>query len=144
MKALVRVVPLVLAGLFLCVAIGVAKDSKTVVWPAGDIQWTENPKMPGVWSATLWGDPTKSAYGTLRKVPAGMDLGKHSHSFDQKVVGVAGTFEFTIEGEAMKELPPGSYVMTPAHVKHTSKCKEGAECVYFEEQPGKAEFISAK
>jgi quercetin dioxygenase-like cupin family protein len=144
LKALIRVSPLVLAALLLSAAVGVAMDSKAVVWPAGDIQWKENPNMKGAWSATLWGDPTKGAYGTLRKVAAGTDLGKHSHSFDQKVVAVAGTFEFTIEGQPMKELPPGSYILTPAHVKHTSKCKDGAECIYFEEQPGKADFIPAK
>ena len=68
----------------------------------------------------------------------------HSHSSDQKVVGVSGTFEFQVEGEAMRELGPGSYVMTPAGVKHSSKCKEGSECIYFEEQPGKSDFIPAK
>ncbi len=144
MKTLIRVSPLVLAGLLLSAAVGVAKASKAVVWAPADIQWKESSTIKGAWSATLWGDPTKGAYGTLRKVPAGMDLGKHSHSFDQKVVAVAGTFEFTIEGQEMKELGPGSYILTPAHVKHTSKCKEGAECVYFEEQPGKADFIPAK
>ncbi len=143
MKALIRVSPLVLAALLLTAAVGVAKGSKAVVWAPADIQWKESP-MKGAWSATLWGNPTKGAYGTLRKVPAGMDLGKHSHSFDQKVVGVLGTFEFQIEGQEMRELGPGSYILTPAHVKHSSKCKEGSECVYFEEQPGKADFIPAK
>ena len=72
------------------------------------------------------------------------DLGMHSHSFDQKVVAVSGTFEFQLEGGPMQELPPGSYIFTPAHVKHSAKCKDGAECIYFEEQPGKADFIPAK
>ena len=144
MKALSRVFPLVLAGLFLTAAIGVAKGGKGVVWAGTDIQWKESPTVKGAWAATLWGDPSKGAYGALRKVSAGMDLGMHSHSFDQKVVGVSGTFEFQVEGEAMKELGPGSYVMTPAHVKHSSKCKEGADCIYFEEQPGKSDFIPAK
>jgi anti-sigma factor ChrR (cupin superfamily) len=144
MKALVRVFPLVLAGLLLSAAVGVAKGGKPVVWPAGDIQWTESTAMKGASSATLWGDPSKGAYGALRKVSAGMDLGMHSHSSDQKVVAVSGTFEFTLEGEAMKELGPGSYIMVPGHVKHSSKCKEGADCIYFEEQSGKADFIPAK
>ncbi len=144
MKALIRVSPLVFAGLLLSAAVGLAKGGKPVVWPAGDVQWTESKTVKGAWSATLWGDPTKGAYGTLRKVAAGTDLGMHSHSFDQKVVGVSGTFEFQLEGGEMTELGPGSYVFTPAGVKHSSKCKEGAECIYFEEQPGKADFIPAK
>jgi hypothetical protein len=144
MKALVRVFPLVLAGLLLSAAVGVAKGGKPLVWPAGDIHWQANPTVKGASAATLWGDPSKGAYGALRKVSAGMDLGMHSHSFDQKVVAVSGTFEFQLEGGPMQELPPGSYIFTPAHVKHSAKCKAGADCVYFEEQPGKADFIPAK
>ena len=144
MKSLIRVVVLVLACLFLTVAIGIAKGGKSVAWSADEIQWKESSTVKGAWSATLWGDPSKGAYGTLRKVSAGMDLGKHSHTFDQKVVGVSGTWEFHVEGEPVKEYGPGSYIMVPGHVKHSSKCKEGADCVYFEEQPGKADFIPAK
>ena len=144
MKALVRVFPLVLAGLFLTAAVGVAKGGKSVAWSADEIQWKESPTVKGAWSATLWGDPSKGAYGTLRKVSAGLDLGMHSHSFDQKVVGVSGTWEFHVEGEPMKEYGPGSYIMVPGGVKHSSKCKDGADCVYFEEHPGKADFIPAK
>ena len=138
-----RVSPLVLAALLLSAAVGVAMDSKAVVWPAGDIQWKENPNMKGVWAATLWGDPTKGAYGTLRKVPAGMDLGKHSHSFDQKSWECRHV-RVHDRGPADEGASLRFYVLTPAHVKHTSKCEEGAECVYFEEQPGKADFIPAK
>ena len=143
MKALTRVFPLVLAGLFLMVAIGVAKDGKPVVWPAGDVKWTASP-MKGAWIAPLWGDPSKGAYGALKKVAGGTDLGWHSHSFDQKVVAVSGVFDFQLEGGAVQELAAGAYVFTPAHVKHNAKCRAGADCVYFEEQPGKSDFIPAK
>jgi len=144
MKALNRVIPLVLAALLLCVAIGVATGGKAVVWPAGDVKWTASPTVKGASMAPLWGDPNKGAYGALKKVAGGTDLGWHTHAFDQRVVGVSGTFEFQLEGGAIQELPPGSYVFTPAHVKHTSKCRAGADCVWFEEQPGKTDFIPAK
>lgn len=144
MKALIRVFPLVLAGLLFSVAIGVAKGGKAVVWQAGDVKWTANPAMKGLWIAPLWGDPSKGAYGALKKVAAGMDLGWHTHSSDQRVVAVAGTFDFQIEGESVKELASGSYAFTPANVKHTAKCRAGADCVYFEEQPGKSDYIPAK
>jgi hypothetical protein len=38
----------------------------------------------------------------------------------------------------------GSYVFIPAKVKHTSKCRAGTDCVWFEESPGKADYLSAK
>ena len=144
MKALIRVFPLVLAALFLCVAIGVAKGGKAVVWPTGDVKWTASPTVKGASMAPLWGDPNKGAYGALKKVAGGTDLGWHTHSSDQRVVAISGTFDFTIEGGEQKELTPGSYVFVPGGVKHLSKCRAGADCVWFEEQPGKMDMIPAK
>lgn len=144
MKALIRVFPLVLAALFLCVAIGVAKGGKPLVWPAGDIKWTDSPTVKGAAIAPLWGDPNKGAYGALKKVAGGTDLGWHTHSNQQRVVAISGTFEFTLEGQQSKELTAGSYVFVPGGVKHKSVCKDGAECSWFEEQPGKMDMIPAK
>jgi mannose-6-phosphate isomerase-like protein (cupin superfamily) len=143
MKALTRIFPLVLAALFLCVAIGVAKGGKAVVWRAGDVQWTDSPTVKGASMAPLWGDPSKGAYGALKKVPGGTDLGWHTHSSDQKVVAISGTFDFTLEGQESKELTAGSYVFVPGGMKHRSVCKEGADCTWFEEQPGKTDLVPA-
>lgn len=143
MKALVRVFPLVLAALFLCVAIGVAKGGKAVVWTAGDVKWTASPMMKGASMATLWGDPSKGAYGALKKVAGGTDLGWHTHTNDQKVVAISGTFDFQVEGQDAKELAPGSYISMPGGMKHTAKCREGSDCMYFEEAAGKMDFIPA-
>jgi quercetin dioxygenase-like cupin family protein len=100
--------------------------------------------MKGLSIAPLWGDPSKGAYGALKKVPGGTDLGWHTHSSDQKVVAISGTFDFQLEGEAAKELSSGSYLFIPAGVKHTSKCRAGTDCVWFEESPGKGDYIPAK
>jgi quercetin dioxygenase-like cupin family protein len=113
---------------------------KATVWPAGDIKWTDNPAMKGARVAVLWGDPAKSAYGVFRKVPAGSKLGLHTHTQDQKVVTIAGTVEFNMEGEAKKELGPGSYLFIPGGAAHDATCKAGADCVYFEEAAGAADF----
>jgi anti-sigma factor ChrR (cupin superfamily) len=143
MKALIRVFPLVLAGLLLCVAISVAKGGKLVVWPAGDVKWTDSPTMKGAAMSTLWGDPTKGAYGALKKVAGGTDIGWHTHTNDQKVVAISGTFDFQVEGQVAKELAPGSYISMPGGMKHTAKCREGSDCMYFEESAGKMDFIPA-
>ena len=144
MKALIRVFPLVLAGLLLCVSIGVAQGGgKAVVWQAGDVKWTPSPAMKGLSIAPLWGDPSKGAYGALKKVTAGTEFGWHTHSFDQKVVAISGTFDFQQEGDTVKQLGPGSYNFTPAGVKHTAKCQMGSDCMYFEEQPGMSDYKPA-
>ncbi len=144
MKALIRVSPLVLAGLLVGAAIAAAEGGgKAVVWQAGDVRWTPSPAMKGLSVAPLWGDPSKGAYGALKKVTAGTEFGWHTHSSDQKVVGISGTFDFQLEGDTVKQVGPGSYLFVPAGVKHTAKCNMGSDCMYFEEQPGKSDYIPA-
>jgi quercetin dioxygenase-like cupin family protein len=144
MKALVRVSSLVLIGLIAALTLTAAGGRKApVVWAAGDVKWMESPATKGLSVAPLWGDPSKGAYGALKKVAGGTDLGWHTHSFDQKVVAISGTFDFQVEGQSPKELSTGSYVSMPRGVKHTAKCREGADCVYFEESPGKSDYKPA-
>jgi ChrR Cupin-like domain len=144
MKALIRVFPLVLAGVLLCVAIGAAQGGgKAIVWQAGDVKWTPSPAMKGLSIAPLWGDPSKGAYGALKKVTAGTEFGWHTHSFDQKVVAISGAFDFQLEGDTVKHLSAGSYNFVPAGVKHTAKCLMGSDCMYFEEQPGMSDYKPA-
>lgn len=141
MKALTRVAPLVLIGLIAALTLSAGGGGKATVWPAGDVKWTENPAMKGAWIAPLWGDPSKGAYGALKKVAAGTEFGWHTHTADQKVVAVSGTFDFQLEGQDAKELVAGSYVFLPGGTKHKTACKAGADCVFFEEQPGKADLV---
>jgi len=144
MKALVRISPLVLVGVFVALALGAGGGGKATVWPAADVKWMESPVMKGLWVAPLWGDPSKGAYGALKKVPGGTDFGWHTHSNDQKVVAISGAIDLTLEGGSPQELTSGSYVSIPGGTKHHSACKAGADCVFFEQQPGKSDLLPVK
>ena len=144
MKRLMRVIPLVLVGLVVAWTLTAGGDKGAKVWAAGDIKWVENPAVKGMSIATLWGDPSKGAYGALKRVAGGTEFGWHTHSSAQKVIAVSGTFDFTLEGGQPKELSAGSYVYLPANMKHHTACRAGADCVFFEEQPGKTDLIPAK
>ena len=113
---------------------------KGVVSAASELKWTDNPAMKGAQQALLWGDPAKGAYGTFKKIPGGTALGMHTHASDQKAILISGTLEFNFDGEAKKELGAGSYVSIPAGAAHDATCKAGADCVYFEESVGAADF----
>lgn len=144
---------LVLVGLFVLVGVvGVpvhpvqAQAGKTpVVWPAGDIKWSDNPAIPGARITVLWGDPKTGAYGSIKKIPGGNKLALHTHTHDQRIVTISGAIVVAIDGASPKEMGPGSYAFIPAGVKHTADCKAGAECSYFEEQPGASDikFVDA-
>jgi quercetin dioxygenase-like cupin family protein len=143
MKAPIRISSLVLIALVAALTLSAAGDKTPVVWQAGDVKWVESPAMKGLSIATLWGDPSKGAYGALKKVAGGTDFGWHTHTSDQKVVAISGTFDIQTEGGGMKELASGAYLFMPGGVKHMAKCRAGADCVYFEEQPGKSDYIPA-
>src|SRR5688500_19813475 len=94
MKSPSRVVPLVLIGLIAALTLTAAGGDKAAkVWAAEEIQWTENAAVKGFWIAPLWGDPSKGAYGALKKVAGGTELGWHTHTHAQKVVAVSGTID---------------------------------------------------
>jgi quercetin dioxygenase-like cupin family protein len=122
-------------------AAGVAQ--KGTVTAASEMKWVDNPAVKGAKQAVLWGDPAKGAYGAVKSVPGGTALGLHSHTHAHKAVMISGTMEFNMEGEAKKDLGPGSYISIPGAAAHDATCKAGADCVYFEEGMGAADFKPA-
>jgi len=98
---------------------------------------------PGPVLATLWGDPTKGAYGAIEKFPAGFSAPLHTHSGDHKVVIISGTWIHGEEGKPDVRLGPGSYLFQPANQKHTTACDTGSECVFFIESLGKFDIKMA-
>jgi len=145
----VKKTAVVIVALFIglgILAVAQAQQAKTeaaktaVVWPAAEIKWSESPAVKGAKIAVLWGDPKMGQYGALKSIPAGGTLGMHTHTEDQKVVIVSGTVLFALEGSATKELGTGSYLYIPGGTRHKADCKPGADCIYFEEQPGPSDI----
>ena len=121
------------------------KKREAVVWPAGDIKWSEmKGGPPGIMYADLWGHIDRGAYGSLIKLPAGLKNPLHTHSSDTKLVVVSGTFLYTPEGGTEQRLGPGSYLMVPGGVKHLSGVTEDGPCEVFQQGPGKFDFHPAE
>lgn len=111
---------------------------KFVVWPAADLKWEALAGAPpGPMLATLWGDPTKGAYGAIEKFPASFSAPLHTHSADHKIVIISGTWIHGEEGKPDVRLGAGSYLFQPANQKHTTACDAASECVFFIESKGK-------
>lgn len=123
-----------------------AQTQPFVLWPAADLKWTEHPTIKGAKVAVLWGDPKTGAYGALRSFPGGLHLPTHTHTHDFKAVILAGTLVIAMKDGPSKELGPGSYAFVvggPGH-PHIIDCKAGADCLYFEERPGKNDIRFAE
>jgi quercetin dioxygenase-like cupin family protein len=109
---------------------------------AGDLKWKDGGK--GVSQSVLWGDPNTGAYGAIDKFAAGTDMGIHTHSSEARAVVISGTAVMTLRGGAAKELGPGSYIHTLGKEVHSTKCKEGADCVLFIMQSAKFDMTPVK
>jgi len=133
-------------GLLTLTALAVVASAAAdpVVKPASDLKWTAVPNVQGAKVAVLWGDPKTGAYGAFKKIPGGGNLPMHTHSNDQKTILVTGTVVLEIQGQPPKELAAGSYAFIPAGLPHKANCKAGAECLYFEEQPGPSDMKPVK
>ena len=138
-----RQIAFALLALVVLATAGAVLAAEKVATPASELKWVDNPAMKGASQAVLWGDPTKGAYGTMKKVPGGTLMGLHTHSHDTKAIVVAGTIEFAFEGEAKKDMGAGSFVSIPGGAPHDVTCKAGADCVYFEESAFAADFKPA-
>ena len=111
-----------------------------VALSSNDLAWTDvkGPQgaLTGLRSVDLWGQAAKGAHGSLTTFPAGFSEPLHGHSRDLRLIVVAGTMVFSIEGSETKDLGPGSFVTIPAGARHFAICGPASACEVFVEQSG--------
>jgi quercetin dioxygenase-like cupin family protein len=118
----------------------VPSDAKPIVITASAAKWVDNPNMKGAQIAVLTGDPKTGGYSALKKIPAGTNLGKHTHTAAQKTVVISGTIVIQVGNEPAQDMTAGSLMTMPGGMVHSAECKAGADCIYWEEQPGASDF----
>ena len=102
-----------------------ASDAHHTVVPADAIKWGPAPPSlpPGAQAAVLLGSPAKDGPFVLRlKFPAGFIVPPHRHSKDELVTVISGKFAAmsgeTVDREAIRPLPAGSFIHLPAGMAH--------------------------
>ena len=108
-----------------------------------DMKWTALAERKGMQFAVLSGDPTKGEYTQMRKVPAGTDNPRHSHSSELKNVIISGVWYTGPDTASAKDFGPGSIIIMPANWVHVSGCRAGSDCVFYQEGKGKFDFNAA-
>jgi quercetin dioxygenase-like cupin family protein len=125
-------------------ATAAAEDaSRPKVWPADEMKWEEDQRLPGVKTVLLWGDPKTGEHGMLRKFPAGFAPPLHTHPSVERLIVISGTVLVNYAGSAEKTLGPGSYSEIPANTAHSAKCASGADCVFALMSSGRFEIKPA-
>ena len=108
-----------------------------------DLKWVELPEPKGTQFAVLSGDPKTGPYTQMRKVPAGIDNGLHSHSSEIKNVIISGVLYTGSDAASAKDFGPGSVIVLPADWLHVSGCRPGSDCVFYQEGKGKFDYKPA-
>jgi uncharacterized RmlC-like cupin family protein len=90
----------------------------------GDLQWRGDPKLHGLQTVTLAGDPQASGpYAERIRIPANTRLKPHSHPNEARMVTVlSGTLYFAFGDQfdetRLKALPAGSFFTEPKDRPH--------------------------
>jgi quercetin dioxygenase-like cupin family protein len=112
-------------------AVASPQNRQAVLWPASRVEWKDIPDIEGVKRSVIWGNPERTAFGALEKMPGGTSFPLHWHTYDARVVVVAGSLLVGLEGRPAQKLGPGSYCFLPGGSKHTRVCKAAEDCVFF-------------
>lgn len=105
-------------------------DLPSVRLVPGDITWKSDPKLHGLQTAVLAGDPGIHApYAQRIRIPPNTVLKPHLHLSEARMVTVlSGTLYFAygdkFDEAKLKELPPGSFFTEPKGMPHYAKTKE--------------------
>ena len=96
----------------------------------GDLKWNSDPKLHGLQTVTLAGNPNApEPYAERIKLPADCRLAPHSHPNEARMVTVlSGTLYFAYGGKfdeaKLTALPAGSFFTEPKDMSHYAMTKE--------------------
>jgi quercetin dioxygenase-like cupin family protein len=103
-----------------------------VIMTEPQIKWEAAPPgLPkGATVAVLSGDPSQEGPFTIRaKYPAGYKIAAHSHPNDEHITVLAGTLSLgtgdAFDMKALHEMPPGSFGVMPAEMRHFAYTRGG-------------------
>jgi len=100
-----------------------------VIIRESDIHWTENPAVPGLRSALLFGNPPKPGPYVMRvRFPPGVMSPPHFHPEQRQIVVLKGTWWVGAgpkwDRDATTPLPAGTFVVHHANQIHYDGAKD--------------------
>ena len=91
-----------------------------------------------------YGNVSAGRHGTFLKIPPGFVTPNHTHTADYYAVVVKGVMVNVQTGGKEIRLPVGSYFFQRGEEDHVSKCVSKTECLVFNVQADKFDFIPSK
>jgi hypothetical protein len=126
----------------LCANPGSAAD-KSISIPVTALKYEQAAFGP-LKAAQAYGDRYGGKHGSFVKLPAGFVSPPHTHTEDYYATVISGVMASGPESEPDILLAPGSYWFQKGKERHVTKCLSANECVFFQSQEGKADFLISK
>ncbi|CAK0749572.1 conserved hypothetical protein [Gammaproteobacteria bacterium] len=101
-----------------------------IQWLPETLEWHENPKLHGLQTSILFGNPTlPESYVERIRIPANFKLQPHSHQDEgRRVTILSGTLYYafgkTFNVSQLKMLPAGSFFTEPKATPHYAETRE--------------------
>ena len=105
-------------------------EKRVEVFLPPQMEWEDNPEVPGVQNAAGVGDPTKKElYTSFGKIEEGVRFPAHTHPDARITTVLSGTMYYGVrEGPdrvRFESYPAGSVIYTPPGVPHVMLAKDG-------------------
>ena len=124
-----------------------AHEGPSVSIPASKIVFTASGLKTSageVFVGQGYGNFSASRHGTFMKLPPGFVTPNHTHTEDYYAVVVKGVVVNAQTGSKEIRLPVGSYWFQRGEEDHVTKCVSKTECLIFNVQLDKFDFIPSK
>lgn len=122
---------LALASVAIALDLAVADDvpKEAVTLTPNEIKWKPSPRIPGLETADMIGDQTKSGPYVYRvKFPPGFKLEAHGHPDERRYTILSGTWYIgwgkKFDEKKLIALPAGSFYTEPAKIPHFVATKD--------------------
>lgn len=128
-KALVAVALVAMAGATAYAKSDMSMSTHVSVYTPTSMKWMPGTgDMKGLQVAALEGDPSKPGPWTIRiKFPAGTKFPVHYHPDTERVTVISGAIWVAVgnkyDATKLMALPPGSYAVIPAGIRHYAAMK---------------------
>ena len=99
--------------------------------------------MPGVSSATVWGNPETGAHGAFTKFKPGYDAGMHTHTNDVTLVVLEGAYLYR-DDAGEKRVGVGQAIHIPGGHKHWSGGDKTEGALFYSDGCDKFDKVDVK
>ena len=139
-KSIATVFALIATAAFINTSTAHSTEQSKLTKNVDSLEWVKGAE--GLYFALSWGDWTKKGdYGMIVKIEAGVELPRHSHTYDYHGMTIQGNWVHSYKKGDERLLPSGSYAFQAGKEDHGDRCEGTLDCLILIHQHGPRDFF---